>query len=174
MRFVAAVDALNEMLGWVAAAAALAACLISAGNAFVRYGLDWSSNAWLEIQWYLFSCTVLLGAACVLRRNEHVRVDILYARLPSRARVWLDLAGLALFLLPVIALLAWLSWPVFWRALVSGETSTNAGGLVRWPALFLLPLGSGLVCLQALAEIVRRIDHLRRGTPLAGYEKPLQ
>jgi TRAP-type mannitol/chloroaromatic compound transport system permease small subunit len=173
-RFIRAVDAINETLGWLAAAAALAACLISAGNAVVRYGFDVSSNAWLEIQWYLFACTVLLGAACVMRRNEHVRVDILYARLPPRGRVLLDLAGLALFVLPVIGLLAWLSWPVFWRALVSGETSNNAGGLVRWPALALLPLGFGLVFLQALAEIARRIDHLRHGTSLPQYERPVQ
>jgi TRAP-type mannitol/chloroaromatic compound transport system permease small subunit len=174
LRFCAAVDTLNESLGWVAAVAALAACLISAANAGVRYGLDYSSNAWLEIQWYLFSVTVLLGAGAVLRRNEHVRVDIFYARLGARARVLVDLAGLLFFALPVLGLLAVLSWPVFWRAWESGEISSNAGGLVRWPVLLLLPLGFALVALQALAEVARRIDHLRHGTPLPGYERPLQ
>jgi len=175
LRLCALVDAMNETLGWVAAFAGIAAALISAGNAIIRYAFDYSSNAWLEIQWYLFSATVLLGAACVLRRNEHVRVDILYGRLSPRGRVLLDLAGFLLFVLPVISLLAWLSWPIFWRALESGEVSSNAGGLVRWPVLLLLPLGFAQVFLQALVEIARRILHLRDGTPVgAAYERPLQ
>jgi TRAP-type mannitol/chloroaromatic compound transport system permease small subunit len=165
--------------------AVLASCLISAGNALVRYGWDYSSNALLEIQWYLFAMTVMLGAAYVLRRNEHVRVDIFYARLPPRWMLAFDIAGLLLFLLPVTVLLALLSWPVFARALASGEVSSNAGGLVRWPVLLLLPLGFGLVSLQGVAEIIKRVLHLRAppgaadGTadpePLAApYEKPLQ
>jgi len=168
------VDALNERLAWLAAAAALAACLISAGNAVVRYAFDLSSNAWLEIQWYLFAATVMLGAPCVLRRNEHVRVDILYTRLGPRGAAWLDLLGLLLFLLPVMILLASLSWPVFARAWVSGEVSSNAGGLVRWPALLLLPLGFALVALQGLAECVRRVAALRGLAAAQAYEKPLQ
>jgi TRAP-type mannitol/chloroaromatic compound transport system permease small subunit len=185
------VDALSESVSWLAAAAVLAACLISAGNAVVRYGWDYSSNAWLEIQWYLFAVTVMLGAPHVLRRNEHVRVDIFYARLGQRGTLIVDIAGLLLFLLPVTVLLAVLSWPVFARALASGEVSSNAGGLVRWPALLLLPLGFGLVSLQGVAEIIKRAILLAAPDGAAGtdgdgpaadpaatlaapYEKPLQ
>ncbi len=184
--FCRAIDTLNERISRLAAAAVLAACLISAGNAVVRYALDVSSNAWLEIQWYLFALTVMLGAPHVLRRNEHVRVDIFYARLPPRWAMAADIAGLVLFLMPVMVLLAALSWPLFTRALASGEVSSNAGGLLRWPALLLLPLGFGLVALQGLAEIIKRVLRLAAppgNAPPAGddnellpasYEKPLQ
>jgi TRAP-type mannitol/chloroaromatic compound transport system permease small subunit len=169
------VDALTDRLANAAAAAVLAACLISAGNALVRYGWNVSSNAWLEIQWYLFALTVMLGAPQVLRRNEHVRVDIFYSRLGERGQALLDLAGLVCFLMPVMVLLAALSWPIFLRSLASGEVSSNAGGLVRWPAMLLLPLGFALMVLQALAEIVRRIAFLRGASVLqTHYEKPLQ
>jgi len=186
--FCRVVDAVNEKVSWLAAAAVLAACMISAGNAIVRYTWDMSSNAWLEIQWYLFALTVMLGAPYVLRRNEHVRVDIFYSRLPPRWALAADIAGLLLFLLPVMVLLAALSWPLFTRALASGEVSSNAGGLVRWPALLLLPLGFGLVALQGVAEIVKRALRLALPAPInaghngdahddllaANYEKPLQ
>ena len=185
--FCRGVDRVNDAFSAIAAGAVLAACLISAGNALVRYGWNTSSNAWLEIQWYLFATTVMLGAAHVLRRNEHVRVDIFYARLSPRWAALLDIAGLVLFLMPVMVLLAALSWPVFARALASGEVSSNAGGLVRWPALLLLPLGFALVSLQGVAEIVKRVLSLRNaqgglpgGTDAsdipgpARYEKPLQ
>lgn len=175
LAFCNAVDRLTRRCADVAAAAVLLACLISAGNAVVRYGWDLSSNAWLEIQWYLFALAVMLGAAHVLKRNEHVRVDILYARLSARGQALLDLFGLIAFVLPVTGLLAVLSWPVFARALASGEVSSNAGGLIRWPALLTLPLGFALVALQAVAEALRRVAFLRGAartdTP---YEKPLQ
>lgn len=175
LAFCRGVDAVNEKVGWLAAWAVLAACLISAGNALVRYAWDVSSNGWLEIQWYLFAATVMLGAAYVLRRNEHVRVDIFYARLSPRSQVLLDVAGLLLFLLPVVGLLAALSWPICLRALLSGEVSSNAGGLVRWPALLLLPLGFALLGLQAIAEVIKRLAYLRGHATLdAQYEKPLQ
>ena len=170
-----AIDRLGDAVAWIAAVCVLAACLISAGNAVVRYAFDISSNAWLEIQWYLFAVTVMLGAAHVLRRNEHVRVDILYARLAPRTQLVVDLLGLLFFLLPVMLLLLWLSWPLFVRALVSGEVSSNAGGLLRWPVLCTLPLGFLLVSLQALAEIVRRLAALRGlAAPGGPYERPLQ
>ncbi len=175
LAFCRAVDWLNDKLAWLAAWAVLAACLISAANALVRYTWDVSSNAWLEIQWYLFAATVMLGAAQVLRRNEHVRVDIFYSRLRGKWPVLLDLVGLTVFLLPVMALLVALSWPIFVRTLLSGEVSANAGGLVRWPAMLLLPLGFALVCLQGLAEIIKRIALLRgREAQAPQYEKPLQ
>lgn len=175
LAFCRAVDRLNEWLARLAACAVLAACLISAGNALVRYGWDLSSNGWLEIQWYLFAVTVMLGAPYVLRRNEHVRVDIFYARLGERGQALLDLCGLLVFLLPVMVLLTALSWPLFLRALQSGEVSSNAGGLVRWPALLTLPLGFAMMALQGVAEAIRRIAVLRGAAAIdARYEKPLQ
>lgn len=170
-----AIDALNDALAWVAAVAVLAACLISAGNAVIRYLWDWSSNGWLEVQWYLFAATVMLGAPQVLRRNEHVRVDILYARLRGRWAVALDLGGLLIFLLPAMLLLMVLSWPMCVRAWISGEVSSNAGGLVRWPVLALLPLGFALISLQAMAECVKRLAYLAGSAELdTQYARPLQ
>ena len=175
LAFARRVDRLSDRFATVAAWAVLASCLISAGNAIVRYGLDTSSNAWLEIQWYLFAACVMLGAAQVLRLNEHVRVDVLYGRCPARARVWIDLLGLLFFLLPVMGLMLWLSWPLFVQAFVSGERSGNVGGLVRLPALLLLPLGFALVALQGVAEAIKRVAWLRHELDLdLHYERPLQ
>ena len=147
---------LSKVAGW----AVLAAALISAGNALMRYGLDMSSNAWLEIQWYLFGPTVMLGAPVVLKLNEHVRVDIIYGKLRGRGPVFVDLFGLIFFLLPVMGLLTWLTWPFFWNMFVTKEMSGNIGGLIRWPAALLLPVGFGAVFLQGLAEIIKRVAYL--------------
>jgi len=175
LKFALAVDWFTRKLGKIAAWTVLAAALISAGNAFVRYGLDISSNGWLEIQWYLFAATVMLGAPLVLQLNEHVRVDILYGRLKGNGKVYVDLLGLLLFLLPVMALLAWLSWPLFVRMLETGERSSNAGGLIRWPAMLLLPLGFGLMVLQGVAEIIKRVAYLTGRYQMdTHYEKPVQ
>ncbi len=153
----------------------LAAALISAGNALVRYGLDLSSNAWLEIQWYLFGTTVMLGAPVVLKLNEHVRVDIIYGKLRGRGPVFVDLFGLVFFLLPVMGLLTWLTWPFFWNMYVTKEMSGNIGGLIRWPAALLLPVGFGAVFLQGLAEIVKRVAYLTGHLQISThYEKPVQ
>ena len=108
------IDGLNERLGYLADWAVVLSCAISAGNAMVRYAFDTSSNAWLEIQWYLFTATVMLGASYTLKKNEHVRVDITYMMLSERGKEWLDLLGTLFFLLPTMAFLAWLSWPMFW------------------------------------------------------------
>lgn len=173
--FVQIVDWLSATMGKIAAWAVLLAALISAGNAFVRYGLDLSSNAWLEIQWYLFAATVMLAAPVVLRFNEHVRVDIIYGKLKGNGPVYVDLFGLLLFLLPVMGLLAWLTWPFFWNMLQSGEMSGNVGGLIRWPAALLMPLGFGLMFLQGIAEIIKRVSYLRGTYAMdTHYEKPLQ
>jgi len=174
------------------------ACFISAGNALVRYGFDISSNAWLEVQWYLFAGCVMLGAPEVLRLNEHVRVDIIYSRLSARAQALIDLLGLCLLLVPVMAYFDVLSWQFFvtklasglqpgdspdslgWygflaRLFTGGEMSENPGGLIRWPAALLLPMGFSMVMLQGLAEIVRRIAWLMRLIELdTHYERPLQ
>jgi len=175
LKFSNTVDWISEKLGNVAAWAVLSAALISAGNAFVRYGLDFSSNGWLEIQWYLFAATVMLGAPMVLKRNEHVRVDLIYGSITPRAQILIDLLGLFIFLIPVMGYLVWLSFPLFVKMFISGEVSSNAGGLVRWPAMMLLPLGFGWVWLQGVSEIIKRIAHLKGAIVLdTHYEKPVQ
>ena len=175
LAFARGVDWISDRFASVAAWAVLASCFISAGNALVRYGLHTSSNAWLEIQWYLFAACVMLGAAQVLRMNEHVRVDVVYGRFPSRVRVWIDLLGLLGFLLPVMGLMLWLSWPLFTKMLASGEMSGNVGGLIRWPAMLKLPLGFALVTLQGLAEVVKRVAWLLHLHDMdLHYERPLQ
>jgi TRAP-type mannitol/chloroaromatic compound transport system permease small subunit len=168
-------DWISQQMGRLAAWAVLAAALISAGNAFVRYGLDTSSNGWLEIQWYMFAVTVMLGAPVVLKLNEHVRVDIFYGKLKGHGPVYVDLFGLVFFLLPVMATIAWLSWPLFIGMLRSGEMSNNAGGLIRWPAMMLLPLGFALMFLQGLSEVIKRIAYLQGKFEMdTHYEKPVQ
>jgi len=169
------VDWISRRLGWLASLAVLLAALISAGNAFVRYSFDISSNAWLEIQWYLFAGIVMLGAPMVLALNEHVRVDLIYGKLKGRGPVYVDLFGLIFFLLPVMALLAWLSWPLLVKMYLTNEMSGNAGGLIRWPAMALLPLGFGLMVLQGLSEIVKRICYLRGIYQMdMHYDRPVQ
>ena len=170
-----AVDWISERLGYIASIAVLLTALISAGNAFVRYILDISSNGWLEIQWYLFAGIVMLGAPIVLKLNEHVRVDLIYGRLKGNGPVYVDLFGLIFFLLPVMALLAYLSWPLLVKMYVTGEMSNNAGGLIRWPAMAMLPIGFGLMVLQGLSEIVKRFAYLMHIYEMdTHYERPLQ
>ena len=154
------IDALTERIGRGAIWLVLVATVISAGNALVRYGLGESSNAWLEIQWYLFGAMFLLAAGYTLKHDGHVRIDILYARFGARGRAWIDLVGGVLFLLPMALLLAWLAWPMFVDAWATGETSPDAGGLLRWPVKLLLPLGFALLALQGFAEIIKRIGVL--------------
>ncbi|MFM8864821.1 MAG: TRAP transporter small permease subunit [Limnohabitans sp.] len=175
LRFALAIDWISDKFGKLAAFAVMSAAMISAGNAFVRYGLDFSSNAWLEIQWYLFAATVMLGAPIVLKLNEHVRVDIFYGKLTGKRPVYVDIFGLVFFLLPVMAVLAYLSWPLFVKMYLSNEVSTNAGGLVRWPAMLLLPLGFGWMFLQGLSETIKRVAYLQGKFEMdIHYEKPVQ
>jgi len=175
LKLARAIDRLCDAFGQLAAFAALAACFISAGNALIRYGVGVSSNAFLEIQWYLFAACVMLGAAQVLRLNEHVRVDLIYGRIPVRARVWIDILGILLFLLPVMGFCLALSWDFFIAKFQSGEMSNDAGGLIRWPAALLLPLGFALVCLQAVAELIKRAAWLQGRIEMdLQYERPLQ
>lgn len=169
------IDWLTHKVGWIAAVAVIASCFISAGNAVVRFLFSNSSNAWLEIQWYLFAVCVMLGAAHVLKVNEHVRVDVFYGRLSGRGKVFIDLFGLVCFLMPVMGLMLWLSWPYFLGMYHSGEVSGNAGGLIRWPAVLTLPLGFGLVMLQGLSEIIKRVGWLMHVHEMeTHYERPLQ
>jgi TRAP-type mannitol/chloroaromatic compound transport system permease small subunit len=170
-----AIDAMNERLGRLANWMVVVACLISAGNAMTRYAFDLSSNAWLEVQWYLFAGIVMLGASYTLRLNEHVRVDILYAHLSERAKIWLDLIGALVFLIPACLLIAWLSWPFFHESWAIQEMSTNAGGLLRWPVKILIPLGFVLLALQAVSEIIKRAASLQGSVHYeTHYEKPVQ
>jgi len=154
------IDALTERIGRVVIWLVLVATLISAGNALIRYLLGESSNAWLEIQWYLFGAMFLLGAGYTLKHNGHVRIDILYNRLGPRGQAWIDLAGGLLFLLPMAVLLAWLAWPMFHEAWLTHEMSPDAGGLLRWPVKLLLPVGFALLALQGVAEVIKRIGVL--------------
>lgn len=175
LKLAALIDRLNDLFGEIAKWAVLAACFISAGNAAIRYALNFSSNAYLEIQWYLFAAAVMLGASQVLRLNEHVRVDVLYGRYPTRAKVWVDLLGLAFFLLPVMVMMVYYSWPLFARMYDSGEMSNNAGGLIRWPAMLMLPLGFSMLVLQGLSEIIKRAGWLMHVFDMdTHYERPLQ
>jgi TRAP-type mannitol/chloroaromatic compound transport system permease small subunit len=154
------IDALTERVGRVVIWLVLAATLISAGNALARYALGESSNAWLEIQWYLFGAMFLLGAGYTLKHNGHVRIDLFYNRFGPRGQAWIDLAGGLLFLLPMALLLAWLAWPMFVDAWTTHEMSPDAGGLVRWPVKLLLPAGFALLALQGVAEVIKRIGVL--------------
>ena len=173
LKLVNGVDALSAAAAWFATWCVLFACLVSAGNAIVRYALDMGSNAWLETQWYLFAVIVLFGASKTLRLNGHVRVDLLYGLLPPRGQVWLDLVCLGLFLLPAALLLAGMSWTVFAESWRIGEVSSNAGGLVRWPVKLVLPAGFALLALQGLAEMARRAAMLAGAIPLSSqYERP--
>ena len=169
------IDWINDRFGFVAQWAVFLACLISAANAVVRYLANYSSNAFLEIQWYLFAAAVMLGTSQVLRVNEHIRVDVLYSRYSGRTQALVDLAGLLLFLLPSMVVMIDFAWPLFVKMYLTGEVSNNAGGLIRWPAMLLLPVGFGLLFAQGVSEIIKRVawlTHQYQGE--FHYEKPLQ
>lgn len=155
------VDAVNERIGAAAVWLVLITVLISTGNAITRKAFDLSSNAALEIQWYLFSAIFLLGASWTLMRNEHVRIDVIAGRLSQRAQNWIDVFGIVFFLLPMTVMILWLSWPVFTLAWTSGEMSSNPGGLIRWPVRLLVPIGFFLLTLQGLSELIKRIAFLQ-------------
>ena len=156
-----AIDAYNERVGKLTHWLILVAVLISAGNAVTRYSLDMSSNAWLEVQWYLFSAVFLFCAGYTLLHNQHVRIDIVSGRFSRRVQTWIEIFGTVFFLLPMAILILWLSWPVFVDAWRSNEVSTNAGGLAVWPARLMLPIGFLLLVLQGFSELIKRIAFLR-------------
>lgn len=139
----------------------LVVVLISAGNAIVRKAFDVSSNAWLEVQWYLFAAVFMLGAGYVFLHNAHVRIDFVSSRLTARTRNWVDIGGILLVLMPFCLIMIYLSWPLFFGALKSGETSQNAGGLIRWPVFLMMPLGFGLLLLQGVSELIKRFAFLK-------------
>ncbi|MEN9539884.1 MAG: hypothetical protein RLZZ126_2119 [Pseudomonadota bacterium] len=169
------IDKLNDRFAWLAIWAILLSCLISALNAVVRYAFNYSSNGFLEIQWYLFAAAVMLGAAQVLRVNEHVRVDVLYNLYGGRRQAILDATLTMVFLMGSMAVLLWFTWPLFVKMYVTNEMSSNAGGLIRWPVMLMLPLGYVLLLLQGFSEVVKRIGwltHQYEGD--FHYERPLQ
>jgi len=172
-----AIDRLNQKVSVFADWLVLLSCLISAGNAFSRYSFSLSSNAWLEIQWYMFGAMILLGASYTLKKNEHVRVDIVYGHLSTRAQIWIDIIGGVLFLLPATIIIGWLAWPMFHNSYNVGEHSSNAGGLLRWPIKLVLPVGFVLVALQGISELIKRVAFLN-DIPVdsleAHYERPTQ
>jgi TRAP-type mannitol/chloroaromatic compound transport system permease small subunit len=168
-------DWLSERFAQIASYTVLLSAMICAGNAFIRYGVDWSSNGMLEIQWYLFAWMVMVGAPYVLKVNEHVRVDLLYGKLKGNGPVYVDIFGIIIFLLPIMGYMAYLSFPYFLNTMMSGEMSQNAGGLIRWPAVLALPVGFAMVWLQGLAELIKRVAYLRGEFAMdTHYEKPLQ
>lgn len=169
------VDWINERFSKIADWMVLLSALVSAGNAGMRYAFNMSSNAWLEIQWYMFGVMFLLGASYTLRMNEHVRVDIIYGNLSERGKLWIDLLGGIFFLLPATTILCWMSWPMFVNSYEIHEMSNNAGGLLRWPIKLMLPVGFFLLTLQGLAEVIKRIAVLTGDYTLdVKYEKPVQ
>ena len=175
LAFSRGIDWVNEQFGVVANWLVLLACLISAGNAASRYLFSASSNGWLEIQWYMFAGMVLLGGPYTLKMNEHVRVDLFYGIASERTRIWIDIIGGVLFLLPICVILVYFTWPWFVDSWRIGEVSTNAGGLIRWPVKLMMPIGFGLMALQGISEIIKRIAALEHVIDIEfKYEKPLQ
>jgi TRAP-type mannitol/chloroaromatic compound transport system permease small subunit len=173
------IDRLNQFLGKIAGIMILLSCIVSASNALLRYGLDISNNWPLELQWYLFSAAVMLGASDTLKRNEHVRVDLIYSQLSDRGRLYIDLFGLILFLMPACILFSWLSWTtLFYPSWLVSEHSLNAGGLSRYPVKFFVPFGFFMLSLQGISEIIKRIAVLTGKKTLPAvdlrYEKPMQ
>ncbi len=193
-----AIDGFNARFGVIANWLILLSCILSAGNAAVRYGIDamlnlsasvpwlhglasgisWygnNANAFLELQWYMFAGVVLLGGPYTLKVNEHVRVDLVYSMVSERTRIWIDIVGCLLFLLPICIILIWFTWPWFVDSWRINEQSNNAGGLVRWPVKLVLPVGFALMALQGVSELIKRIAALRHLIEADfTYEKPLQ
>jgi len=155
------IDRLNEKVGQLFFWLVLITVLVSAANAVVRKLFNYSSNGLLEIQWYFFSAIFLFLAGYTLLRNEHVRIDVIAGRLSKRSQTWIDILGTLFFLLPMAILLAWLAWPVFVEAYERHEVSTNAGGLIIWPARLLVPIGFVLLALQGISELIKRVAFLR-------------
>jgi TRAP-type mannitol/chloroaromatic compound transport system permease small subunit len=165
LQFSRLVDAVSEAVGRAAIWLILIVVIISAGNAAFRFAFNMSSNAFLEIQWYLFSAVFLACAAYVLKRNEHIRIDVIAGRFSERTQNWIDVFGILVFLLPMAIMIAYLSWPVFVNAWNSGEMSASPGGLIRWPVRLMVPLGFALLILQAVAELVKRVAFLTGAAP---------
>ena len=167
------IDALTERIGKLAMWFILATTMISAGNAIVRKLFDTSSNAFLEIQWYLFAAVFMLGSGYAFLRNAHVRIDFISSKFSARGRNWVDVIGIIVFVFPLCYMMATLGWPLFVNAYESGEMSSNAGGLIRWPVYALIPAGFALLALQSLSELIKRIAFLTgNGPDVLAHEGP--
>jgi TRAP-type mannitol/chloroaromatic compound transport system permease small subunit len=165
------IDAINEKIGLAISWALLLAVLICSGNALVRYIFNSSSNAWLEIQWYLFGAIFLLASAYTLKRNEHVRIDVVVGRFSKRTQVWVDVFGFTFFLLPATLLILYFSIPFAYESIRNQEVSSNAGGLIIWPAKTLIPVGFFLLTLQGISELIKRIGFLMGLVDASEFEK---
>ncbi|RZI42934.1 TRAP transporter small permease subunit [Herbaspirillum sp. HC18] len=165
------IDALNEKVGNAISWALLASVLICTGNALIRYALHTSSNAWLEIQWYLFAAIFLLATSYTLRRNEHVRIDVVAGRFSKRTQVLIDVFGFIAFLLPMAIIILYYAVPYAWMSIQSQEVSSNAGGLIVWPAKILIPIGFFLLTLQGISELIKRIGFLQGKVDASAFEK---
>jgi TRAP-type mannitol/chloroaromatic compound transport system permease small subunit len=152
-----AIDWLNTLIGKYLIWVILASTIVSAVNALVRKFLNYSSNAYLEVQWYLFATSFLLAAGYTLLCGEHVKIDVIYSRFTKRTQIWIDIFGFVVFLLPMSFVILYFAFPFFMQALRSGEVSGNAGGLVRWPVYMMMPLGFSLLLLQGVSEVIKRL-----------------
>lgn len=165
LRLAHAMDAISERIGQVLIWLLLVTVLVSTANAVVRKAFSIGSNAWLELQWYLFAAVFLLGAGYTFLHNAHVRIDFISGRLSARARNVIDIVGIVVFLTPLCWLMIQLSWPLFVNAWESGEMSQNAGGLIRWPVQLLIPVGMALLLAQGAAELIKRVAFLKGLVP---------
>lgn len=165
------IDALNERVGLGVSWALLLAVLICSGNAIIRYSFNISSNAWLEIQWYLFGAIFLLASSYTLRRNEHVRIDVIVGRFSKRTQVWIDIFGFLFFLLPATLLILYFAVPFAMESVRNQEVSSNAGGLIVWPAKILIPIGFLLLTLQGISELIKRVGFLMGRIDSSVFEK---
>jgi TRAP-type mannitol/chloroaromatic compound transport system permease small subunit len=171
LKISATVDSFTNLIGKLIRWLVLGSVLISAGNAIIRKAFNISSNGFLEIQWYLFAGVFLLGSGFAFMRNVHVRIDFISSKLSKRTNTLIDILGIVVFIIPLCLIMVWLSWPLFTTALATGEMSQNAGGLIRWPAYLLMPLGFGLLFVQSLSELIKRVAFLKglRDEPMS-YE----
>jgi TRAP-type mannitol/chloroaromatic compound transport system permease small subunit len=175
LAFSDAVDWLSEQIGQTIKWLVLLSSLISAGNALVRYTLHTGSNAWLEIQWYMFGAMFLLAAGYALKYDEHVRVDVLFSRMSPTTQAWVDVVGGILFLMPTAIIIAWLAIPMVTNSYRIHEYSNDPGGLLRWPIKLMIPLGFALLALQGIAEIIKKTAvALGIREPGKAYERPVQ
>jgi len=165
------IDKLNEKIGLTVSWALFIAVLICTGNALVRYVFHTSSNAWLEIQWYLFSAVFLLATSYTLRRNEHVRIDVIVGKFSKRTQVWIDIFGFVFFLLPITLIVLYYAVPYAWLSIQNQELSSNAGGLIIWPAKLLIPAGFLLLTLQGISELIKRIGYLQGKVHASEFDK---
>src|SRR3954467_4311072 len=171
LRLARAIDRLSALVGRTVAWLGLAAVVVCAATATARYALNIGSNAWLELQWYLNAAVFLLIAAWALKRNEHVRIDVIAGRLSPKAQAWIDIVGSILMLLPAVTIIAWYSWPTLVTSWQVQEYSSDPGGLIRWPVRLVIPVAFTLLGLQGVSELVKRIAFLRGLIPASVFEK---